>query len=110
MQDNKIKLFPELCVVSIFVLAGCGTSVSVKKIDDKGQGIPYYLPKPYLLITSGISTVDYKPKITETKTEKLDGTKSYKKVSEQVPVKSGTDMGYSVKIIPDLACITSDSC
>jgi nitrogen fixation protein len=86
-------------------LTGCGSSVAVKKLGDKDTGIPYYLPRPYLLITSGISATEYQEKVTETKTEEPDGTKIYKKVTEQVPITPDINKdGYSVKIVylPDL--------
>jgi nitrogen fixation protein len=86
-------------------LTSCGSSVEVKKLGDKNTGIPYYLPRPYLLITSGISTTEYQDKVTETKTEKPDGTKINEKVTQQVPITANTNKdGYSVKIIylPDL--------
>jgi hypothetical protein len=106
-MNNITKLPFILCIVPIVFLTGCGSSVGAKKIGeyDKNTGIPYYLPKPYLLITSGLSTTKYKPKITETKTEKPDGTKTSEKVTEQIPMTSDINKDdYSVRIVylPDL--------
>jgi hypothetical protein len=86
-------------------LAGCGSSVEVKKLGDKDTGIPYYLPRPYLLITSGVSAAEYQDKVTETTTAKPDGTKITEKVTDRVPITPSINKdGYSVKIIylPDL--------
>ena len=105
MYNKIIKLLFALCIVSSLSLTSCGSSIAVKKLGDKDTGIPYYLPKPYLLITSGFSATEYKPKITETKTEKPDGTKTSKKVTEQAPMTTGINKdSYSVKIVylPDL--------
>lgn len=103
---NKItKLLLALCIVSTLFLTSCGSSIAVKKLGDNDTGIPYYLPKPYLLITSGFSATGYKPMVTETETKKPDGTKTSKKVTEQVPMTSDINKdGYSVKIVylPDL--------
>jgi len=101
-MDNMTKrILPVMYVITALFLTGCGASVTVKKLNDKDKGIPYYLPKPYLLITRGFS----ESKVTETKTENPDGTMTTQTVKEQAPAttKSG-QTAYSMKIIylPDL--------
>ncbi len=105
MDNITKKILPIMCVISALFLTGCGASVTVKKLNDKDKGIPYYLPKPYLLITRGFSATEYKEKVTETKTEKPDGTMATQTVKEQVPVTTKYGQAaYTMKIIylPDL--------
>ena len=105
MCSKIAKFLLVLYVMPALFLTSCGSSVEVKKLGDKDMGIPYYLPRPYLLITSGISTTEYQDKVTETTTEKPDGTKINAKVTEQVPITADINKdSYSVKIIylPDL--------
>lgn len=105
MCNEKTKFLFVLYIMLTFFLAGCGSSVTVKRLGDNDAGIPYYLPRPYLLITKGISSTEYQDKITEIKTEEQNGTKTSQKITEQVPVRSGADIdGFSVKIIylPDV--------
>jgi len=105
MNHKSKTLGLTLCVLSAILLAGCGGSVTVKKLSsEKDEGIPYYLPKPYLLITRGLSATVYKPKVTETVTEK-GGTKTTTTVTEQAAVTPNTDKAaYSMEIVylPDL--------
>jgi len=105
MKTQTGKVVFVMYVFSALFLTGCGSSVSVKKLSDKDTGIPYYLPKPYLLITSGLSATVYQPKVTEKTTENKDGTRTITKIEEKVPVKSGANgAAYSMEIIylPDL--------
>ncbi|MGA1980743.1 MAG: hypothetical protein ABSG99_09335 [Sedimentisphaerales bacterium] len=105
MYSKITKFLLVLYVMSALFLTGCGSSVEVKKLGEKDKGIPYYLPKPYLLITSGISTTEYQEKVTETKTEKPDGTKINEKVTDRTPITPPISKdGYSVRIVylPDL--------
>jgi nitrogen fixation protein len=107
MNHKSKTLGLTLCVLSAILLAGCGGSVTVKKLSsEKDEGIPYYLPKPYLLITRGLSATVYKPKVTETVTEKSsNGTKTTTTVTEQAVGTPNTDKtAYSMEIVylPDL--------
>lgn len=105
-MNNKNKWFLlVLYLLSALFLTGCGSSITVKKLGDKDTGIPYYLPKPYLLITRGLSATVYKPKITETETENRDGTKTTTIVTEQAPVTSNVDKvecSMQIVYLPDL--------
>lgn len=105
MNNTNKRFLLVLYLMSALFLTGCGSSITVKKLGDKDTGIPYYLSKPYLLITRGLSATVYKPKITETNTEKPDGTKTTTIVTEQAPVTSNVDtVDYSMQIVylPDL--------
>ena len=105
MRTKTEKVVFVLFVLLVLFLTGCGSSVSVRKMDDSSTGIPYYLPKPYLLITSGLSATVYQPKITEETTEKPDGSKTTTTTTEKVPVRSSANgAAYSMEIIylPDL--------
>lgn len=104
-MDDETKKIIVSYAISVLFLTGCGSTITVKKISDDDKGIPYYLPKPYLLITQGFSATEYKEKVTENKNEKSDGSVTTKTVKEQVPVTTQSDqVAYSMKIIylPDL--------
>ncbi len=82
------------------LLGGCATTVTSVPWDDDEKAIPYYLPKPYLMITRGVGTAS----TTTTKT-----TGNPEKPSETVSVKVETtgatnaaEYKYQIIYLPDL--------
>ncbi len=59
-------VFGVVLVVSVFVLSGCASTITAKPGGE--TGIPYYLPKPYLLITKNL--IPLTEKVTEKKDDK----------------------------------------
>lgn len=101
-----MKLTYYLYLVVLLVLAGCASTVTVVKDKDNEDGIPFYLPKPYLLITKNLPSVG--TKLTTTTERKQDGTATTVTVNEPVPygseeAKKGDLFSFQIIYLPDLA-------
>ena len=98
-------------LVTIVGIAGCASTISVLPLsktaveESKESGIPYYLPRPYLLVTKNFNAT--KQTATKTKEEKKKGdetsTTTIEATSSEPALKNESD-SYSVQVIylPDL--------
>ncbi len=96
MKTTKILLvFPIM-----LLLSGCASTITAKPGGD--SGIPYYLPKPYLLITKNLCPIR-----TETTGRETGTGEDEKKIIKTKPVSScdkGQDsFSFQVIYLPDLA-------
>ena len=98
-------------LVTIIGIAGCASTVSVVPLsktaveESKESGIPYYLPRPYLLITKNFNGT--KQTTTKTKEEKKKGDETSTATTEATssePILKNESDNYSVQVIylPDL--------
>lgn len=104
---KKILLAPLLFFVAL-VLSGCATTMTCVPMSPKAleegnrDAIPYYLPKPYLLVTKNVNAIgDKKMKETSKVTEREKTTETTKESSEPVSV-SGSIYSYQIVYLPDL--------
>lgn len=98
-------------LVTIIGIAGCAPTISVVPLsktameESEKSGIPYYLPRPYLLITKNFNGT--KQTTTKTKEEKKKGdeisTTTIEATAAEPALKNESD-SYSVQVIylPDL--------
>lgn len=86
-------------VASIFILSGCASTITARSGGE--NGIPYYLPKPYLLITKNLTSLT--EKITEKKDDK-GNTITIERTVEPVSTNNIQRDFYSFQVIylPDL--------
>ena len=91
-----MKFLKTIFLAGIVLLAGCASTITGKPGD--ADGIAYYLPKPYLLITKNMTTTSFKIEVTESKE---------KREIKQTPIMSEDKGGdsYQIQIIylPDLS-------
>jgi len=94
----KSMKFVMIVLISLFI-GGCASTITARRGGE--NGIPYYLPKPYLLITKNLTPLV--EKTTEKKDDKGNTTAIEHKVE---PVTTNNEKGdsYSFQIIylPDL--------
>jgi len=90
------------------LLAGCATTLecvplseeALKDSNKNAAAIPYYLPKPYLIVTRNVNATGAK-KTTIVKTDPSKDTETKTTVSEPVEIK-GAIYSYQVVYLPDL--------
>lgn len=89
-------------VVGAFILSGCASTITATPCKESGNdGLPYYLPKPYLLIMKNLTPLA--EKITETK----DGGGKTTAIEREVkPVSlnktEGDSFSFQIIYLPDL--------
>ncbi|MFN3740429.1 MAG: hypothetical protein ACK4TF_07135 [Thermodesulfovibrionales bacterium] len=86
-------------VVGVFILSGCASTITARPGGE--TGIPYYLPKPYLLITKNLTPLT--EKIIEKKDDK-GNTIAIEHTVEPVSISNTKGDSYSFQVIylPDL--------
>ena len=106
------KIYIKFATLVTFIgIAGCAPTISVVPLSKKAMeeseksGIPYYLPRPYLLITKNFN--GSKQTTTKTKEEKKKGDETSTTTTEATatePVLKNESDSYSVQVIylPDL--------
>jgi len=100
------KCIVVLGLIVCLMLSGCSSTVTAVKLTEDGEkGIPYYLPKPYLMITRNLGSI--KPVTTKTVEEKIDGAKKTTKTETKTEYKrvagDGDNVFFQIIYLPDLA-------
>lgn len=94
-----MKFLKTIFLTGIVLLAGCASTITGKPGD--ADGIPYYLPKPYLLITKNMSIVPFENKITESK----EGSEEKREIKQTPRVVEGGKENFcqfQIIYLPDL--------
>lgn len=104
-MKTSLVMLPSLALLAA-LLAGCATTMecvplsgeALKDSNKNAEAIPYYLPKPYLIVTRNVNATGAKT----TTTVKTDTNKETKTtVSEPVEIKGAT-YSYQIVYLPDL--------
>lgn len=105
---KKLAVLLLLSTLPLALLTGCATTLecvplsgdALKDDNKNADAIPYYLPKPYLVITRNVNATGSKKTVT-VKTDSTKDTETKTTVTEPVEIK-GAAYSYEIIYLPDL--------